>query len=101
MYRHWPIAHGKPWYTITVKLGGLEMIKELNQTCEKLNNLFRISVKLPTPNRNALNASSILNFITGAGLIAAGVIYAQKWCAVVGGISIVSSVVLKHEAQKK
>ncbi len=75
------------------------MIKELNRTCEKVNVFFGVSVKLPEPKRSTLKNASVLNFALGVGLIAASVIFAQKWCAVAGGISIINSVVLKHKAK--
>lgn len=77
------------------------MIKELNQTCEKVNNFFGIAVKLPNPKERTLKGASVHNFVVGAGLVAASVIFAQKWCAVAGGLSIASSFVLRHEAKRK
>lgn len=75
------------------------MIKELNRTCEKVNDFFGVSIKLPEPKKSTLKGASAFNFVLGVGLIAASVIFAQKWCAVAGGISIINSVVLKHEAK--
>lgn len=77
------------------------MIKEVNQTCEKFNDTLGISVKLPEPKKGALKGTSVLNFVVGAGLVVASVIFTQKWCAVVGGLSIISSIILRHEAKEK
>jgi hypothetical protein len=77
------------------------MIKEVNQTCKRFNYTLGISVKLPEPKKDALKGTSVLNFVVGAGLVAASVIFAQKWCAVIGGLSIASSLVLRHEAKEK
>lgn len=77
------------------------MIKEVNQACEKLNHILGISVPLPNPDRNALKTSAACNFIAGAGLLAAGVVFSSKSCAVLGSISVISSVVLRKESRKK
>jgi len=37
----------------------------------------------------------------GAGLVAASVIFAQKWCVVAGGLCVISGVVLRREAKEK
>ncbi|APH15491.1 hypothetical protein NPD5_2112 [Clostridium sporogenes] len=77
------------------------MIKEFNQSLEKYNNHLGISVKLPDPDKNELNRTSILNFVVGTGLVVSSAFFAPKWCAVVGGVAIVSSIVLMNEANKK
>ncbi len=76
------------------------MIKEVNQACEKLNNTLGISVELPNPKKNTLKKASICNFMIGAGLVAAGIIFPSKSCAVLGGIGILSSIVLRREQNK-
>ncbi|GEM_PF-2726694 len=77
------------------------MIKELNWTFEKVNDAFGVSIKLPEPKKNTLKATSVLNFVVGAGLVAASVIFTKKWCAVIGGLGIISSIVQRHEAKEK
>lgn len=76
------------------------MIKEVNQACEKLNDTLGISVELPNPKKNTLKKASICNFMIGAGLVAAGIIFPSKSCAVLGGIGILSSIVLRREQNK-
>lgn len=76
------------------------MIKEVNQACEKLNDTLGISVELPNPKKNTLKKASICNFMIGAGLVAAGIIFPSKSCAVLGGIGILSSIVLRREHNK-
>ena len=75
------------------------MIKEVNQACEKLNNTLGISVKLPNPERKALKTATVCNLIVGAGLLATGIIFSSKCCAVLGGIEIIGSVVLRKESK--
>lgn len=73
------------------------MIKEVNHACGKLNEKLGISVTLPNPKKETLKAASVCNFVVGAGLTAAGAVFSSKWCAVLGGLVIVSSVVLRRE----
>lgn len=77
------------------------MIKEVNQACEKLNNILGISVELPNVKKKALKKAAVCNFIVGAGLAAAGIILPSKSCAVLGGISVISSAVLRKESRDK
>lgn len=79
--------------------GGVKMIKEINQTCEKLNDTLGISVTLPNPKKNALKEAAIYNLVIGAGLTTAGIIFPSKACTVLGGIGILSSVVLCRESR--
>ena len=74
------------------------MIKEINHACEKLNEKLGVSVSLPNPKKKTLKATSVCNFVVGAGLAAVGVVFSSKWCTVLGGIGIVSSVVLHRES---
>ncbi len=76
------------------------MIKEVNRACEKLNDTLGISVELPNPKKNTLKRASVCNFIVGAGLVAAGIVFPSKSCAVLGGIGILSSIVLRREQSK-
>lgn len=73
------------------------MIKEVNHACEKLNKKLGISVPLPNPVKKTLKTASMCNFVAGTGLVAASVVFSSKWCAMLGGIGIVSSVVLRRE----
>ncbi len=73
------------------------MIKEVNHVCEKLNEKLGVSVPLPNPQKKTLKTTSVCNFIVGAGLAAVGVVFSSKWCAVMGSIGIISSVVLRQE----
>lgn len=77
------------------------MIKKLNQTCKKFNDTLGVSIKLPEPKKSTLKAASVYNFVMGVGLLAVSIIFEQKWFAVAGGLSIISSIVLKHEGKEK
>ena len=77
------------------------MIKEVNQACEKLNNTLGISVELPNPKKKALKTVAACNLVVGAGLVAAGILFTSKSCALLGGISVISSVVLRKESKNK
>lgn len=77
------------------------MIKEVNQACKKLNDALGISVELPNPKKNALKTAAVCNFIAGADLVASGIIFPSKPCAVLGGIGIISSVVLRRENKNR
>lgn len=74
------------------------MIKEVNHVCEKLNTKLGISVSLPNPKKETLKAASVCNFVAGAGLVAAGVMFPSKLCAVLGGVSILSGIALRRES---
>ena len=54
------------------------MVKEVNRACEKLNEKLGVSVSLPNPKKKTLNAASVCNFVVGAGLVAAGVVFSSK-----------------------
>ncbi|MCI9444430.1 MAG: hypothetical protein HFF69_06875 [Oscillospiraceae bacterium] len=73
------------------------MIKERNHAFERMNEKLGISVSLPNPGKNTLKTVSVCHFAAGAGLAAAGVVFSSKWCAALGCISIISSVVLRKE----
>ena len=74
------------------------MIRELNHACEKLNEKLGISIPLPNPGKKTLKTVSLCHFAAGAGLVAAGVLFSSRQCALLGGISIISSVVLGLES---
>lgn len=73
------------------------MIREVNKACEKLNNTLGISVKLPNPKKKALKKAAVCNLIAGAGLVTAGIVFTSKSCALLGGLGIISSVILQNE----
>jgi len=77
------------------------MIKEVNRACEKLNDTLGISVELPNPKKKALKAAAACNLVVGAGLVAAGILFPSKSCALLGCISVISSVVLRKESKNK
>lgn len=77
------------------------MIKEVNQACEKLNNILGISVMLPNPKKKVLKTAAVCNFIVGAGLVVAGMVFPSKSCTILGGIGVISSVVLRKESKNK
>ncbi len=77
------------------------MIKEANQACEKLNSRLGISVELSNPKKKALKTAAACNLVVGAGLVAAGILFPSKSCALLGGISVISSAVLKKESKNK
>ena len=77
------------------------MIKEVNQACEKLNDTLGISVKLPNPKKKTLRAAAVYNFIVGVGLLAAGIVLHIKSCALLGGVGVIGSVILRKESKNK
>ena len=77
------------------------MIKEFNQACEKMNHTLGVSVKLPNPKKKTLKGAAVSHFIVGAGLLAAGIVFSSKSCALLGGVSLVSSVVMRKESKNK
>lgn len=77
------------------------MIKEVNQACEKLNDTLGISIELPNPKKKALKMAAVCNLAVGAGLVTAGILFSSKSCVLLGGISAVSSVVLRKESRNK
>ena len=72
----------------------------VNQVCGKLNEVLGISVRLPNPGKKAVKSAAVCNLIAGAGLIAAGAVFSSKWCAALGGLGIVSSIILRKEGNK-
>lgn len=75
------------------------MIKELNKACEKMNHIFCVSVKLPNPKKKTLKAAAVYNYIIGVGLVVAGIVLRIKSCALLGGVSVISSAVLRKESR--
>lgn len=60
-----------------------------------------ISVELPNPKKKALKTAAVCNLVIGAGLVAAGILFPSKSCALLGGMSVISSVVLRKESKNK
>ncbi len=77
------------------------MIKEVNHVCEELNEKLGICIRLPTPDKKTLHTAAICNLVLGLGLAASGVILSSKGCVVLGGIGLVSSVILRRESRRK
>ena len=77
------------------------MIKEVNKACEKLNNALGVSVEFPNPKKKALKTAAVCNLVFGAGLVAAGILFPSKSCALLGGIGVISSAVLRKESKNK
>jgi len=50
----------------------------------EVSGTIRISIKLPEPKKNTLKLGSMFNFVLGVGMMAVGVIFMQKWCAIAG-----------------
>ena len=75
------------------------MIKELNKACEKVNHIFGVSVKLPNPKKKTLKVAAVYNFIIGVGLVVAGIVLRVRSCALLGGVSVISSAVLRKESR--
>ena len=77
------------------------MIKELNHAFGKLNVKLGVSVPLPNPGKKTLKMVSLCHFVVGAGVAATGVVFSSKRCAVLGGLGILNSVVLRLESGGK
>ena len=77
------------------------MIKEINQACEKLNHTLGVSVKLPNPKKKTLKVAAVYHLVVGVGLAVAGIILRIKPCVLLGGISVISSVMLRKESMNK
>lgn len=73
------------------------MIKELNQTLQRVNDTLGVSVKLPEPRKGTLKATATLNGIVGTGLVVVGIVCSSKWCIALGGLGIVGSIVQRNE----
>lgn len=77
------------------------MIKEIHQTCEKLNEKLGVSVSLPNPDQKTLKTTAACNFIAGAGMMTVGVLFPSKWCAILGGVGMIGSIILRKEYKNK
>ncbi len=77
------------------------MIEKINANCKKLNDLFGVNVKLPNPSKHTLRVNSVVNCTMGVALILFGSLSSQKWTIILGGLSIVGSVISSEEAKKK
>ena len=74
------------------------MIKEINHACGKLNDKLGVSIPLPNPGKKTMKITSACHFVVGVSLVAAGVVFSSKWCAALGSIGIISSVVSRQES---
>lgn len=77
------------------------MIKEVNRACEALNRALGIDVPLPKPKRRQLGAAAAGHLTAGAALIALGAASSLRWCMVLGGLGIVSGVILRLESGER
>ncbi len=77
------------------------MIEKMNSTCKKVNDFVGVTIKLPNPSKRTLRASSAFSCTMGVGLILFGALSSQKWTAILGGLSIVGSIISSEEAKKK
>ena len=75
------------------------MLKEIHQTCERLNQKLGISIPLPEPGAKALRAAAACHLAVGAGLLAIGLAAASKWCAALGCAALVSGAVMRREGR--
>lgn len=69
------------------------MIGKMNGTFKKINDLVGMNIKLLNLSKRTLRASAIVNCTIGVGLILFGILSSQKWITVLGGLSIVGSVI--------
>ncbi len=77
------------------------MIEKMNATCKKVNDFVGVTIKLPNPSKRTLQASSAFSRTLGVGLVLFGALSSQKWTAILGGVSIVGSIISSEEAKKK
>ncbi len=77
------------------------MIEKMNSTCKKVNNFVGLTIKLPNPSKRTLRASSAFSRTMGVGLILFGALSSLKWTAILGGLSIVGSIISGEEVKKK
>lgn len=75
------------------------MINEITHACDKLSKTLGLPVNLPHPSKRALRANSIWSFSLGLGLIGASVFTNKEWLALLGGLSITSSIILRLESK--
>lgn len=66
------------------------MIRKLNKTCKKINDILGVSVKLPKPAKSTLQAAAVINLAVGTRLAATGIALSSKWCLAAGGPGILS-----------
>lgn len=74
------------------------MVKEINKICDKMNKTLGISIPLPVPGKKALEIASVCNLAVGIGMLSAGIALTSRWCTVLGGMGIVSSIALRKES---
>ncbi|MGG3506160.1 hypothetical protein ABES58_11810 [Paenibacillus lautus] len=75
------------------------MVNEINRIVGKVNDTLGVSMTPPEPKKNTLNVASAVNLVVGAGFIVAGVILMNIWCAVIGGLGIISGIIQSHKVK--
>ena len=48
-----------------------------------------------------MKITSACHFVVGVSLVAAGVVFSSKWCAVLGSVGVISSIALRQESGGK
>jgi len=76
------------------------MINKINRKINQINDQIGIEVKLPKMTESMLKLSSVTNFVAGSGLIILGITIDMKSPIFLGGLGIVSSMVMRNEAKK-
>ncbi|WP_304341137.1 hypothetical protein [Metaclostridioides mangenotii] len=68
------------------------IVKVLDTTTEKTNDLVGIQIAIPKPSKLAFKISAVTNGTVGTGLIAFGVLSSKKWAIVLGGLGILGAI---------
>jgi len=68
------------------------IIKVLDSTTKKTNDLLGIQITIPKPSKRAFKISAVTNGTVGTGLIAFGVLSSSKWAVVMGGLGILGAI---------
>ena len=76
------------------------MIQHLNKKISKLNKKLGVTVQVPEFTSNRLNQSAVMNLIIGGGLATAGVLFERKELFYLGGLGLLSSIVMSFEVKK-
>lgn len=75
------------------------MLNKIYEITDKMTNFIGVPFKLPRPTKGTLKTCSIWNFILGLGMIIVSLFSTHKWIAFLGGISIISSIILKQDSK--
>ncbi|WP_086444135.1 hypothetical protein [Candidatus Enterococcus lemimoniae] len=76
------------------------MIQHLNKKISKLNKKLGVTVQVPEFTSNRLNQSAVMNLIIGGGFATAGVLFEREELFYLGGLGLLSSIVMSFEAKK-